>query len=81
MPSLGIFTGNTGCNSMSGSFNFNGSDIKVDKRIRTSKMACNDYDESMFIGALLKADNYSLNNGLLELKQGTTTLMSFKRKV
>lgn len=81
MANLGIFTGNTGCNSMSGSFNFNGSDLKVDKRIRTSKMACNDYDESVFINDLLKADNYSINNGMLEFKQGNTTLLSFKRKV
>jgi heat shock protein HslJ len=81
MPSLGIFTGNTGCNSMSGSFNFSGTDLKVDNRIRTSKMACNDYDESAFIGDLLKADSYTINNGMLEFKKGGHTLLSFKKKV
>lgn len=81
MPSLGIFTGNTGCNSMSGSFNFSGTDLKVDNRIRTSKMACNDYDESAFIGGLLKADSYSINNGMLEFKKGSQTLLTFRKKV
>lgn len=80
MADLGIFTGSTGCNSMSGSFNFNGNDIKVDPMIRTSKMACFEYDENDFLNDLLKADNYSLNGNKLELKQGATTLLSFSRK-
>ncbi len=80
MADLGIFTGSTGCNSMSGSFNFNGSDIKVDPLIRTSKMACFEYDENDFLNNLLKADNYSLNGNKLELKQGATTVLSFSRK-
>ena len=77
---LGIFTGNTGCNSMSGSFNFNGNDIRVNPKIRTSKMACNEYDESAFLGSLVKVDNYSINNDMLELKKGNSTVLSFKRK-
>lgn len=81
MPGLGIFTGNTGCNSMSGSFNFNGTDLKIDNRIRTSKMACNEYDEGTFIADLLKADNYAINNNVLEFKKGNTTVLSFKKKV
>ncbi|MCY7422562.1 MAG: META domain-containing protein [Chitinophagaceae bacterium] len=81
MADLGIFTGNTGCNSMSGSFNFSGNDIKVNPKIRTSKMACNDYDESAFLNSLVKVDNYNIINDMLELKQGNTTVLTFKRKL
>ena len=80
MADLGIFTGNTGCNSMSGSFNFSGTDLKVNPKIRTSKMACNEYDESAFLGSLVKVDNYSINNDMLDFKKGNTTVLSFKRK-
>lgn len=80
LADLGIFTGNTGCNSMSGSFNFSGNEMKVNPNIRTSKMACNEYDESAFLTSLVKVDNYSINNGMLELKKGNTTVLTFTRK-
>jgi len=74
-----IFTGNTGCNSMSGSFNFSNKDIQFGRNIVTSKMSCNEYDESKFISALKKADNYTVNGNTLELKQGSTLLLTFKK--
>jgi len=74
-----IFTGTTGCNSMSGSFNFSNKDIQFGRNIVTSKMSCNEYDESKFLSALKKADNYTLNGGVLELKQGQTLLLTFKK--
>jgi len=74
-----VFTGTTGCNSMSGSFNFSNKDIQFGRNIVTSKMSCNEYDEAKFISALKKADNYTLNGNTLELKQGTTRLLSFKK--
>ncbi len=74
-----IFTGTTGCNSMSGSFNFNNKDIQFGRNIVTSKMSCNEYNESNFISALKKADNYTLNGNTLELKQGGTLLLAFKK--
>lgn len=74
-----VFTGTTGCNSMSGSFNFNNKDIQFGRNIVTSKMNCNEYDESKFISALRKADNYTLNGNTLELKQGGTLLLTFKK--
>ena len=74
-----IFTGNTGCNSMSGSFNFSNKDIQFGRRIVTSKMSCNEYDETKFLSALKKADNYTLNGNTLELKQGSTLLLTFKK--
>lgn len=74
-----IFTGSTGCNSMSGSFNFNNKNIQFGRNIVTSKMSCNEYDETRFISALKQADNYVLNGSTLELKQGNTTLLTFKK--
>jgi heat shock protein HslJ len=74
-----IFTGTTGCNSMSGSFNFNNKDIQFGRNIVTSKMSCNEYNETNFLSALKKADNYTLNGDMLELKQGATKVLSFKK--
>lgn len=80
-PTSLVFTGNTGCNRMSGSFNFSGNDIKFNKNIITSKMACNDYNEAAFLDLLRKADNYAINqDGMLELKQGNTLLLVFGRQ-
>ncbi len=74
-----VFSGNTGCNSMSGIFHFNNTSIQFDRNIITSKMSCNEYDETAFLSALKKADSYMLNGNMLELKQGSTTLLTFKR--
>lgn len=74
-----IFTGSTGCNSMSGSFNFNNKDIQFGRNIVTSKMSCNEYDETKFLSALKSADNYTLNGNTLELKQGSTVVLTFKK--
>lgn len=74
-----IFTGNTGCNSMSGSFNFNNQNIQFGRNIVTSKMSCNEYNETNFLSALKKADSYTLNGNTLELRQGTTKLLAFRK--
>ncbi len=78
-PTNRVFTGNTGCNSMSGSFNFSDKDIQFGRNIVTSKMACNEYNETAFIAALKKADNYTMNGNTLELRQGSTLLLTFKK--
>lgn len=75
-----VFYGSTGCNSMSGSFNFSGNDIQFGRSLNTSKMSCNDYDEASFIAALKKVDNYTLNGSQLDLKQGSTVLLTFQRR-
>jgi heat shock protein HslJ len=74
-----VFTGNTGCNSLSGSFNFSDKEIQFGRNMVTSKMACNEYDESVFISALKKADSYTLNGNTLEIKQGDTLLLTFRK--
>ncbi|MDB5191739.1 MAG: protein of unknown function Meta and HslJ [Segetibacter sp.] len=79
-PTAKVFTGNTGCNTMSGSFNFGGNDLQFNKRIATSKMACNEYNETAFLDAMKKVDNYTINGDRLELRQGSTLLLAFNRK-
>jgi heat shock protein HslJ len=74
-----VFTGTTGCNSMSGTFNFSPNNIQFGRNIVTSKMACNDYDESSFLAALKKADSYTLNGNMLEIRQGNTLLLTFRK--
>ena len=74
-----VFTGNTGCNSMSGTFNFSENAIQFGRNIVTSKMACNEYDESVFISALKKADSYRINGNSLEIRQGNTLLLTFTK--
>jgi heat shock protein HslJ len=78
-PSRQVFTGTTGCNSMSGSFNFSNNQIQFGRNIVTSKMSCNEYDESAFLNALRKADTYTLNGNTLELRQGNTLLLTFRK--
>ncbi|MCW3107745.1 MAG: protein of unknown function Meta and HslJ [Segetibacter sp.] len=78
-PSRLVFTGTTGCNSMSGTFNFSSNNIQFGRNIVTSKMACNEYDESTFLAALKKADSYTLNGNMLELRQGNTLLLTFRK--
>lgn len=74
-----VFTGTTGCNSMSGSFNFTAKDIQFGRNIVTSKMACNEYDEAAFLADLKKANNYTLNGNMLEIRQGNTLLLTFRK--
>lgn len=74
-----VFTGSTGCNSMSGTFNFSNNNIHFGRNIVTSKMACNEYDESSFLAALKRADSYALNGNTLELRQGNTVLLTFRK--
>lgn len=74
-----VFTGTTGCNSMSGSFNFTNKDIQFGRNIVTSKMTCNEYDETGFLADLKKADNYTLNGNMLEIRQGNTLLLTFRK--
>ncbi len=74
------FTGNTGCNSMKGSFTVNGDFFVFDKQIVTTKKACVNYNENVFISALLKINQYNIENDELELLHNAIVIMKFKRK-
>ncbi len=77
------FSGNTGCNSISGKFSANGNYFGIDKNIISTKMACADAkgnrDEKIFLSALLKINRFTLTKDELELGQDEITLMKFRR--
>lgn len=77
------FSGNSGCNTISGKFTINDNYLGFDKEILSTKMACTDANsnrnEKSFLSALLKINKYTLNKDELELGQGEIVLMKFKR--
>ena len=75
------FTGNTGCNSMSGMFDFTDSTLQFNQRIITTKMACVGYNEKAFLENLLRTNSYRLQSGMLILLFDQTELSRWTRKV
>jgi heat shock protein HslJ len=63
------FSGNTGCNSMRGSFYFSKTDssLTFSDKIITTKMACPGYNEPAFMKSLRSTSHYRLRNGVLTL--------------
>ncbi|MBO9199677.1 MULTISPECIES: META domain-containing protein [Niastella] len=75
------FTGNTGCNNMSGQFDFTDSTLQFNQRIITTKMACVGYNEKEFLETLLRTNTYKLQSGTLILLFDQTELSRWTRKV
>jgi heat shock protein HslJ len=61
------FTGNTGCNSMSGSFDYTDSSMVFNERIMMTKMACTGYNEQAFIKNLLRTNRFRFDDSVLIL--------------
>jgi heat shock protein HslJ len=74
------FTGNSGCNSMSGSFELTDSSLNFSERILLTKMACPGYNEEAFIKSLLRTNRYRFENGMLILMFDQTELSRWTRK-
>jgi len=74
-----VFSGNTGCNSMRGSFKLMGTKLIFDKQIITTKMACIGYDEDVFIKNLLRTNQYKIEKGVLILMMDHTELSRWVR--
>lgn len=75
------FTGNTGCNNMSGTFDFTDSTLEFNQRIITTKMNCVGYNERAFLENLLRTNSYRFQNGMLILLFNQTELSHWTRKV
>lgn len=77
------FSGNSGCNSISGGFTLKDSYLSFDKNIISTKMACADAkgnrDEQAFLSALQKINTWLVVNDGLELGQGEIVLMKFRK--
>jgi heat shock protein HslJ len=72
------FLGNTGCNNMNGSMNVEGDKISFSD-ITTTKMFCVDVDETSFLTALGKANNYKIEKMRLYLFNDEKELLVFKK--
>ena len=61
------FKGNTGCNSMSGSFDYTDSSLVFNERIMMTKMACTGYNEQVFIKNLLRTNRFRFEDSVMIL--------------
>ncbi len=75
------FTGNTGCNNMSGSFITKGNSLTFNERIISTKMACEGYNEKGFLDNLLRTNAYKIEDGVLMLMENQTVLSKWARQV
>jgi len=73
------FSGNSGCNNISGKFIIKDNYIAIDKNIISTKMACSGTFEKSFLSALTKINKCTIHKDYLELGQGEIVLMKFKR--
>ena len=78
--STSSFTGNTGCNRMSGKFQKTDSSIVFDKNIMTTKMACTGYNEDAFMKNLLRINRYRFDSNMLILLADGVEVSKWTRK-
>lgn len=74
------FTGNTGCNRMSGSFTRTDTSLTFSEQITLTKMVCPGYNEAAFLKTLLNTNRYKKENGVLILLFDRTELSRWTRK-
>ena len=74
------FTGNTGCNTMHGSFEKTDTSLVFNQNIVLTKMACTGYDEPAFVKSLLRTNRYKFEKGVLILMFDATELSRWTRK-
>lgn len=71
-------SGNTGCNTLRGSFNLSGTDLIKFLPLRTTKMACvGDNNETQFMDALSQVTTWSIVDKQLLLSDGTKVVAKF----
>src|ERR1700748_185745 len=75
------FSGNTGCNSMHGTFRVDGRSLFFNDQIATTRMACTGYNEGAFLKNLLRTNQYKFSKGLLILMADGTELSKWSRKI
>jgi heat shock protein HslJ len=74
------FSGNTGCNRMSGTFLATDSTMHFSEKMITTRMFCAGYNESAFLQNLLRVDSYKFRKGLLIFTVGNVEVFRWKRK-
>jgi heat shock protein HslJ len=75
------FSGNTGCNRMSGTFFAQDSaSIQFSDKMITTRMFCTGYNESAFLQNLLRVNNYKFRKSMLIFSVGDVEVFRWKRK-
>ena len=76
------FSGNTGCNSLSGPMDINGKSIKFKEPIMMTKMACLDgmEGENLFLQTLKETNSYRIKDSILNFFKGDRLLMQFVKR-
>ena len=75
------FSGNTGCNNMSGSFKIDYNALGFGANMVSTRMACPGYNEKPFMDNLLKTNGYEIKDGVLQLMYNTTILSKWTRNI
>lgn len=73
------FTGNNGCNNMSGRYSRHADTLVFDERILSTKMACLGYNEKPFMDNLIRTNRFKVQNGVLTLLNNETVLSTWTR--
>lgn len=73
------FTGNNGCNRMSGRYSLHADTLVFDERIITTRMACLGYNEKPFMDNLVRTNRYKIQNGKLIFLNNETVLSTWVR--
>jgi heat shock protein HslJ len=74
------FTGNTGCNRMSGTFTATDDSLNFSDKMITTRMSCVGYNESAFLQNLLRVDTYKFRKGVLVLMVNGVEVSRWMRK-
>jgi len=74
------FSGNTGCNEMSGSFFIRKDSLSFNEDMIATKKKCKGYNEKAFIDNLTKTNHYKIVDGVLQLMNDQTILSKWTRK-
>ena len=73
------FTGNTGCNEMSGIFKLKADSLAFTEQIVATKMTCQGYNEKAFLDNLFNTNRYQIKEGVLQLMYNETILSKWVR--
>jgi heat shock protein HslJ len=73
------FSGNTGCNSMSGTFTLANDSLVFGPQLITTRMACQGYNEKAFLANLMLTNHFKIENGTLLLMNNNTVLSKWIR--
>ena len=74
------FSGNTGCNNMSGSFFISKDSLSFNEHFIATRKMCEGYNEKAFIDNLTKTNHYKIVDGVLQLMNDQTILSKWTRK-